>query len=493
MIFNNVARQRRSQAEDMTSSTQAARGCPFQPSFTDELDGFADDPIAVMMQLYRDHGSWADLQTANRRVIFAFAPEHVQQVLTRSEDFHAQSVLYPGPRKSAQRRLAMSLVSANGEDYKQRRRVLQQPLKIAAMARFQPVIQEMAESMLAQWRVGQEYDMHQELSRLMLRITSGALFGLDAEDAACQAGEMLHEFLRRDNEVGRPGIQRRDASPQCYERLLQFADKLERRILDLADQRTASVGHASPGDDVLTALLQSAGGREGLNEGKRVGDLAFFFGAAHLTTAAAMSWTLLLLDQHPDVAAQVQAEVHKVLGQQAPETDDLNRMPVMDLVIKESMRLLPPVCCFTRRNPEETEVCGRRIPAGSLVMLSQYVTHRLPNIFPNPQRFDPQRWRERKPSAYEYFPFSAGQRMCLGASLATMVIKTVLPMMLQRFRPACVSGARIDRTVSLVLEPRDGIPMVLRNTRSVQPPARIDGNIVEMLDLPGQSAVRRAA
>ena len=161
-------------------------------------------------------------------------------------------------------------------------------------------------------------------------------------------------------------------------------------------------------------------------------------------------------------------ELDRVLGGRPPSRDQLPQLSFLDRVIKESMRILPPVP-FTIRAADEDQ-----IPMGSLtlnhgarVICSHFLTHHLAEIYPEPELFRPDRWREIDPTQYEYMPFSAGPRACVGAMFAIQVLKISLAIMLQKFRFTVVRGARIDRVVRITMNPRHGMPMLLTKTIAV--------------------------
>jgi cytochrome P450 len=149
------------------------------------------------------------------------------------------------------------------------------------------------------------------------------------------------------------------------------------------------------------------------------------------------------------------------------------------------MRVLPPVPFHPRIVGEDTELAGHRLPAGSEIFLSIFHMHHDPAIFSEPGHFRPRRWETIKPSVYEYNPFSAGPRMCIGAAFATMEIKIVLASMLQRFRAELPDGARLDPRVAITMAPKDGLPMrIRRRGDAIAQPGRVRGKIRDLVRLP---------
>ena len=197
----------------------------------------------------------------------------------------------------------------------------------------------------------------------------------------------------------------------------------------------------------------------------------------------ARGWTLFLLARHPEEALRVVDEIEDVVGEGVPTSADLARLPALDRVLKESLRILPPVAFNVRRASRDTEVLGQPLPAGSTAVFSHYVTHHDAAIYPEPERFQPDRWEGFKPTQFEYLPFSAGPRRCIGEGFTTRLQKITLIRLLQRFRFTVVPGTRFDRHQAITVAPSHGVPVTLH------PPDRgfervpVEGKIHEMVDL----------
>jgi cytochrome P450 len=273
--------------------------------------------------------------------------------------------------------------------------------------------------------------------------------------------------------------------------LLKHAERVEREILASVEKRRRD---SSDRTDVLSLLIQARDDENrGMTDTELVGQATILFGASFETTASTLTWTVFLLAQHPAIMGELMDELDRVLGGNTPTRDQLAQLSVLDRVIKESMRILPPVP-FTIRAADDDA-----IPMGSLtlnhgtrVICSHFLTHHLPEIYPEPEIFRPDRWREIDPTQYEYMPFSAGPRACVGAMFAIQVLKISLAIMLQKFRFTVAPGARIDRVVRITMNPRYGMPMLLtKNDRRYQS-SEVRGQIHEMVKLPGNEMPRPA-
>jgi cytochrome P450 len=199
---------------------------------------------------------------------------------------------------------------------------------------------------------------------------------------------------------------------------------------------------------------------------------------------------LFLLDQHPAVLDDVRAEIDAVLGDRDPTPSDLPRLALLNRVIKESMRVLPtaPVL-FLRRVAEDTTLGGKPIPKNANVVVSPLTIHHDAKLYPDPRRFDPDRWQTLDPPVYTYMPFGAGPRTCTGMLFASQSLRLALPMILRRFRVPTIDGTRVDRLVrGNILHPKRGLRMrVERAAGRSAPPARVSGDIRELVTLDASS------
>lgn len=191
--------------------------------------------------------------------------------------------------------------------------------------------------------------------------------------------------------------------------------------------------------------------------------------AGHETTANALSWTLMLLSQHPKSEAKLLQELHSVLGDRPPTVTDLNQLPYLQTVIKESMQLYLPVWPLSREVVRECQIGGYRLPPGTLVYVSPWVMHRDSRFFEAPDQFRPERWAdhlEQSSPPGAYLPFGDGPRVCIGQSFAMMEVKLLLARIVQTFHLTLVSDHPIELLPSITLRPKQGIGVVLSQRKS---------------------------
>jgi cytochrome P450 len=225
--------------------------------------------------------------------------------------------------------------------------------------------------------------------------------------------------------------------------------------------------------DVMSMLLAAQEQEEGGGNGVLTGALSdrqvrdhimTFFAAGHETTANALTWTFYLLSEHPAAREKLLDELRTVLGGRIPTVDDVASLPYLEWVLNESMRLYPPAWTQGRRAVEAFDLDGVHFPAGTMVMFSQWVIHRLPEVWGDPEAFRPERWDPtlvEKTPPWSYFPFGGGPRICIGMPFAQLEAKLLLATILQQYIPRVVPGYRLELNPLVTLRPKYGMPVIL--------------------------------
>ncbi len=462
------------------------------PPVTDSrLQDFVVDPIACMRRLFRQHGDLAVLRQAEQQLVFIFSPELNHHVLSDTRTFHSRFFTLRGPKDSAQRRLTSGLLSMNGDEHKQQRRLVSSPFEKRSLVLYRDSIETFTDRMLSDWQPGWVVDMSAEMTVLMRKVTSAILFGMDQLQFALEIGEMLDPWVEMNHQLGLAAFLPTDEFMPNYERLLQQAERLESRIFDLIRWRRSC---ATPGNDLLSQLIRVHDLIQGITEEQLVGHVALLFAAAHMTSAHSLAWTLFLLAQHPQVMSDLNRELGAGLYDEPIDTFDAAKGSLLDRVLRESMRVLPASAYSQRVNSVPVELGSLQLPRGTPIIFSQFITHHRPDLFPRPDHFDPDRWLTITPSPYAYLPFGAGPRLCLGSPLALFTIKTILPRILKRFRLAVVAGSEITgQVVSTMLNPISGIPMQVAAPDGRFAASPVRGNIHSLVDLHLTANERRAS
>ena len=464
------------------------------PVTSGNLLDFPKDPIACMRSLHEEHGDIACLEDDGQRLFFIFSPEYNRHVLADGKTFHSRFFAVRGGRKSAQRRVTSGLLSMNEGEHKQHRRMIQGPFQKKVLPKYHGIITDLTDRMLNRWHPGQTLDINAEMTTFMLRLTSALLFGVDEPAFAVKIGEMIDRWVHMNHKTGMGAMVADPGFHDRYEELQSLADELEADVQEMIGLRRAS---DKPPGDVLSILIRMSQSDEAVNE-KLSGHITLLFAAAHLTTAHTFSWTLFLLAQHPEVMRELYTELDTKVAGDVPEPHEVDQLDVLDRVLRESMRLLPASGYSQRIAAMPTQLGPFHLPRTATIIFSQFITHHRRDIYKQPDRFLPDRWKTISPSAYEYLPFGAGPRMCIGAPLAMMELKTAATMILKRFRLTMQPYSTVNgRIISTMLGPTSPIRMRIDDADAAFESQPVFGSIHDLVELPEKSiavpAVRRAA
>lgn len=462
-----------------------------QPPVTNgPLQDFVADPIACMRKLNQTHGDLAALRESHQQLVFIFSPDLNHRILSDSKLFQSHFFALRGPKNSALRRLTCGLLSMNGDEHKQQRRLVAAPFEKRSIGIHHDTIALLTDNMLGNWQPGETVDLAQQMTVLMRKITSAMLFGMDQIEIAMEIGDLLDPWVEVNHQLSLGAFLPTDDFMPRYEELLSLAKRLEARILDLVRLRRDA---GQLGSDLLSQLIRVHDQTGGITIEQLVGHVAVLFGAAHMTSAITLGWTLFLLSQHPDIMHSLFIELLAGVYDDPVDALDSGKGMLLDRVLRESMRILPASSYSQRTNAIPIELGPLSLPKNTVIIFSQFMTHHRPDLFPNPERFDPDRWLTITPSPYEYLPFGAGPRLCLGAPLALVTLKTILPKILRRFRLSATAGAEINgRVVSTMLNPISGLPMKIFRQDGRFAASPVSGNIHSLVALPDAAHERRS-
>jgi cytochrome P450 len=261
----------------------------------------------------------------------------------------------------------------------------------------------------------------------------------------------------------------------------RIAPKLEQEIMAWATQKR---GETDP-KDIFSIIVNNPDecGRPASRE-LIGGVLSFTFGAAYETCQNVLNWALVLLTQHPEIAGNLADEIDSAIGDGPPSMDKIGGLPLLDGVVKEAMRLFPPVPIQFRRSTVETHLGDMRVPAGMRVLASAFLINRNPEIYHDPTRFHPERWPNLSPSPYDYTVFGAGGRMCPGFMFGNQMVKIALATVLSRYRVELAPLAHINHRTTITLVPYPDLPVIFRNKAKRPVASPMSGTVRELVDLP---------
>jgi cytochrome P450 len=422
------------------------------------LARYLRDPIGSLTALAREYGDVVHFPLGPNELYLVSDPELIRDVLvTHHRSFH-KSRAY----EEAKRVLGNGLLTSEDGLHRRQRRLLQPLFVQERIVAYGRLMGDYAAATGERWEAGSVIDANEEMSRLTLAVVGRALLDADVEDEAREVGEAIAAAVAVFNRFLLPFSQLLWALPlpstRRFERSRASLDALIARLI--AERRSRAVD----GGDLLSLLLSVRDEQGHPMSDEQVRDEAVtILLAGHETTALALAWAWYLLAQHPEVEERLHVEVDRVLAGRPAGAEDLTALTYTRMVLAETLRLYPPAWAIARRALADYELGGYRIPARSIVFVSQAVIHRDPRHFPDPDRFDPERWREDDgdPRRYGYLPFGAGPRLCIGERFAWMEGVLLLATLAQRWRLRLVPGQRVTLQPIVTLRPKRGIRMRL--------------------------------
>jgi cytochrome P450 len=304
------------------------------------------------------------------------------------------------------------------------------------------------------------------MMRLTLAVVGRTLFGAEVAGEADEIDEAFSLIMGQFQRLLMPFSEYLDRLPlPSNKRIERAVARLDATIFRMIAERRAS---GEVGDDLLSMLLAARddeGDGTGMSDRQLRDEAMTIFLAGHETTANALTWTWYLLSQHPEVERLLHDEVDRVLGGRAATVTDLGELKYCESVFAEAMRLYPPAWAVGRQALEDFAAGEFVVPAGTMVLMSQWVVHRDERFWPDPTRFDPGRWTPEARAArpkFSYFPFGGGARVCIGEPFAWMEGVLLLATIAQRWRFELAPDARVEPQPLITLRPRYGMPMIAR-------------------------------
>jgi cytochrome P450 len=385
--------------------------------------------------------------------------------------------------------LGRGLITSEGEHWRRHRRLVQPSLQAERMRGFTAVMvdaaTEEARALERAADAGTTVDVFARMMDLALRIVSRTLLGselggreadvhhavtevLDHLERLSVSGARFLELLPGGSRLR--GLQKRLATlpTRNHRRFRAAIATLDRVIYDVIDRgRRTPAGR--DGDDLVSLLLAAREAeRGGMSDEEIRDEVMTMFLAGHETTATALTWCLYLLAAHPAYAEAVAREASAVLGERDPNAGDLPKLGLAERVFQEAMRLYPPVWRFSRFAVGPDRLGEYDVPRGSVVIVSSYLVHRDPALWPEPTRFDPDRFAPEQSVGrprLAFIPFGVGQRMCIGATFATVEAQIILSVLTRAVAFELPHGHTVGLEPRVTLRPRGGMRLLVRRRR----------------------------
>ncbi len=433
------------------------------------LPEIRDDPLGVFLDGARQFGDVVRFTAGPVTIHLVAHPDGVKHVLQEANHNFGRHTRGYDVFKEV---IGDGMLSTDGDFWRRQRRIAQPAFHKQRIAGFATIMRdaaaELGDRCLAYAARAEPFDLTAELLRTTLRILGYSLFSLDFTGEAKAIGAALEVLLHRTSEHARSPFHLPDIIPTPANRRFKEAlATLDRLVFEMIDQRRRATTRP---DDLLTMLLEARDEEtgEGMDDQQLRDELVGLILAGHETTAMTLSWTLYLLSLHPSQRRRLEVELADVLAGRAPSLEELPKLPFTKAVLDEAMRLFPPAWMVPRSVTTDDEVAGYRLPAGSVVVVSPWVTHRDRRLWDNPEGFDPDRFLDavaaRERPRYAYFPFGGGPHQCIGMGFALMEAQLVLASLSQRARLNLVPGHPVEPEPLVTLRPKHGV-MVTAHAR----------------------------
>ncbi len=418
------------------------------------------DPLGLLLDAYERHGPVFSLRVLTTRVVFMLGPEANHRILvSHAADFRWRD----GAFADLIPLLGDGLLTIDGEFHRRSRRIMLPAFHRERIAAALGTMQAEIERAVAPWRPGDRVDLSAWGRELALRVAMRALFGFDP-DHRRDGIDPAREFERALGFYGREywlQVLRGPGTP--WAALTDARRRLDRLILaEIARRR----GSGARGEDLLSLLLDAEDDEGGALSDAHVRDevMTLLF-AGHDTTTATVAFLFHELARRPDVADGIAGEL-AALGRE-PAYEDLmgGGLPLLDRALDETLRLYPPAWIGPRRAVRTFAFAGVTVPEGAPVNYSSYVSHRLPEVFPDPEAFLPERFEPDRRAALPkgaYVPFGGGSRQCLGMRFGQLEIKAIAARILREHRLELAPGYRLQVRQTPTLGPKDGLPVRVR-------------------------------
>lgn len=444
----------------MPATTHPLPPGPFGLRASSIMRGAQERPLETFRTLRETYGDVVRAGIGGPLTYFlVFHPAGAEHVLAHHHKNYRKGVV------NAQFRVldGNGLVTSEGDFWVRQRRLAQPAFHRQRLEGLAAIMVSAAEALADRWqsaaREGGAFDVEPELMRTTLEVAGRTLFGVDlSEDARhlSPAVDVARDYITW--RMYRPYLPEWLPTPR-HHAFLQARKTLDDVVYGIIWERRRS--GADTGD--LLSMLMAARDQEtgeGMTDLQLRDEVMTLLMAGHESTAVALTWSIYLLASHPKAQTQVREEVASVLGARTVSAGELPRLPYTRAVFEETLRLYPPAWALSRQAIQQDEVGGYRIPAGGYVTLSPYITQRHPDLWPEPDRFDPTRFLEDPPAdrpRFAYFPFGGGPRKCIGLQFALMEAQIMLATLVRRFEITLASPEHPGTEALLSLRPKRGV------------------------------------
>lgn len=404
------------------------------------------------------------------------------ELTSQPDTWRGVSLLPGGPKNSAAKRMSSGVMRLTGEQHAHYRKLMTPPLRRTRVESLTKDMARLAETEIASWPVGESLDLWEHIRLLVQKFAAEFLFGGMSEQSRTVTELGCRMMVRKwDPRAMTLPI---NLPFTTYGQIAREAEDLERCLLPWV---AAKRGHPDEGD--IAAMLANGRDANGnlTSDAAILDQLPSLFGLSAEGGQSTLAWALFLLALHPQVEARLREELHSKLGDASPSLDRAGDVPYLDAVVKESMRVLPPVPMQFRVSEAASEIAGQDMPKGTRVVLNTYLTNRAPDLYPDGDAFRPERWSAISPTAFEFPVFGAGPHICPGFWFDSTAVKIALAAILTRFRLELPRSIHVDYQTQPTLRPRQRLSVMLRTADDSSPapaPPVLTGKIRDLVKLP---------
>ncbi|MGI5282722.1 cytochrome P450 [Nonomuraea polychroma] len=427
------------------------------------LSSFKRDSLRLITELQEGYGGIARVRLGPYLVHQLTGPDFIKHVLQDNADNYRRGRFYQGFNLF----MGRGMLTTDGAEWRARRDVSQPFFQRSWLHGASGVITSCVEELIQRWagpaERGDEVELVDDMMWLAMGVLSRMLFGVDLRDRYPELAPAVRFSLKAMILTGEVSQMLPRWVPTRYRRELTRYQAVLNGVMDdvIALHRA---GGGDP-DDLVSALLMATDSETGRPWPDRQirAELKTLFMAGHETTGCALAWTLYSVAQHTDVRRKLEAELDSVLGDRVPTPADLPKLPYLRQVVDESLRLHPPIWVFPRDLAEDDVIGGYHVPAGTTLLIPPYAAHRNPDVWENPEAFDPERFcpANRSPARYTYLPFGGGPRRCVGYYMALLEIQFAVAMLVRRYRMSLVPAQQVAPVGLVSLRPARGIRIKL--------------------------------
>lgn len=420
---------------------------------------FKDHPLDFMMQMSKTYGDIVFIRMGPYATFGLNHPDHVKELLvTKNRFFHKMDRM-----KQVMSRLdGNGLLLSEGDFWLRQRRLVQPAFDHKRLLGYGNTMVQLACATFDSWKSGEQRDLFSETTDLTMRIICRVLFNVDAQSITEKLGAAIDDVSRIIvKDISAPFLLPDWLPTPEKTKWREAVQTLDSFITGVIKDRRAS---GEDKGDLLSMLLlavDTEGDGTAMSEKQARDESMTLFLAGHDSTAAALAWTWYMLATNPAVQERVAAEVKSVCGSSAPSPDQVKQLVLTTAVIKEAMRLFPPVWLIPRQAIAQTEIGGYSIPTGALVYAWTYALHRSEKFWDAPNEFRPERFlpeNEHKIVPHSYIPFGEGPRGCIGNHFAMLETALIVACMMQRFSISlATSHEAVTPTAKVSLEPSPGV------------------------------------